>query len=79
MENNLPQKEIKVTITRINPLWLRFVREGRALSLREVARRIGISPAYLSDIERGNGRYPNKKIVSFYEQLNKVKKGVTIA
>ena len=74
-----PQKEQQITITRINPKWLRFVREGRALSLREVARRIGVSPAYLSDIERGNGRYPSEKIVKFYEKLNQVKKGATIS
>lgn len=49
---------------------LRHKREGKKLSLRETAKAIGISPAYLSDIERGN-RWPRPiitdKLIAFIE------------
>lgn len=35
---------------------LRADREAVSLSLRELARRLGISASYLSDLERGNRR-----------------------
>lgn len=33
---------------------LRVLRQRHGLSLREVARGMGIAPSYLSDLERGN-------------------------
>jgi predicted transcriptional regulator len=37
----------------VNPGYLRATRKAAGLSLREVARRCGISAAYLSDVELG--------------------------
>lgn len=36
----------------------RVEREASGLGLRELARKIGISPAYLSDIEKGRRNFP---------------------
>lgn len=40
---------------------IRKCREECGFSLRELAKMMGISPAYLSDIEKGNRRAPIKK------------------
>jgi DNA-binding transcriptional regulator YiaG len=37
----------------INGAWLRWFRESAGLGLRAMARRVGLSAAYLSDVERG--------------------------
>lgn len=68
-EEKEPERTIVITRTLINPVWLSFRREKSGLSLREVARRLKISASYLSDIELGNGRYANEKIVNFYIKL----------
>lgn len=47
---------------------LRARREGLGLSLREVARRASLSPAYVSDVERGNRRV-TEKLARFYRDL----------
>lgn len=52
----------------INGKWLRGVRERANLSLREVARQLGYSPAYVSDIELGR-RNANETVLAFYESL----------
>jgi len=36
---------------------MRLTRQERKVSLRELARRLGMSAAYLSDMERGNRMY----------------------
>lgn len=41
------------TIVKINGAYIREVREASGQSLRHVARKIGVSPAYLSDMELG--------------------------
>jgi transcriptional regulator with XRE-family HTH domain len=41
---------------------IRELREEKDLSLREFAKKIGVSAAFLSDIELGR-RYPSKKIL----------------
>lgn len=46
---------------------IRETRRKKKISLRELARRLGISPMYLSDIERGN-RFPS------YDTMEKIKK-----
>lgn len=38
----------------LNGDWVRQRREEQGKTLREFAKRVAISPAYLSDIERGN-------------------------
>ena len=46
---------------------LRAAREVRALSLREVARRIGLSATYSSQIER-NPRHATRKVLALYKR-----------
>ena len=50
----------------------RHVREGLKMSLREAAGKIGISAAYLSDLERGNrawGRSISERVHEAYERV----------
>lgn len=42
---------------------VRSMREARSLGLREAADRLGISPAYLSRIERGKERPPRPDVI----------------
>ena len=42
---------------------------GQSLSLREVARRIGVSPAYVSCLLNGERNSPDNKIISKLEQV----------
>ena len=55
-------------IIRINPEWLIAQRKKHGLSLRQVAKDIGISAAYLSDIEHGKRR-GNNTILKHYENF----------
>src|SRR5947199_1755362 len=41
---------------------IRELREGKDISLRERAKKLGHSPAFLSDVELGR-RYPSKKVL----------------
>jgi transcriptional regulator with XRE-family HTH domain len=41
---------------------IREVREAKDVSLRELAKRLSLSPAFLSDVELGR-RYPSKKVL----------------
>lgn len=43
--------------------YIRTIRMEKKISLRNLASRVGISPPYLSDIEKGN-RYPPTKLLS---------------
>ena len=52
----------------LNGAWLRLRREMAGLTLRELARRLGYSAAYLSDIER-NRRNCLPKVREAYEAL----------
>lgn len=52
----------------LNGAWLRWVRERAGLSLREVARRAKLTPAFLSDIERGN-RHATPRVEAAYAGL----------
>jgi transcriptional regulator with XRE-family HTH domain len=40
--------------TKGNPEYLRHAREAAGVSLRAMAREVGFSPPYVSDLERGN-------------------------
>lgn len=55
-------------VTEFDGTSLRETRISLGLSLRELARRLCISPTYLSDIERGHRRCP-AKIAAAYETL----------
>lgn len=52
----------------VNPGWLRSERQQAGLTLREMARRLGFSAPYISDIEHGR-RAALPKIVAAYEAL----------
>ena len=43
-----------------NPDWVRHVRINAGVSLREMAKRIGISAAYMCDIENGRRKCPDR-------------------
>lgn len=50
---------------------LRAEREGSGMSLRAFAEKIGVSPTYLSQVERGNAKPPTKKrALEMAKQLN---------
>lgn len=51
-----------------NNLVLRKIRESKDISLREAARNMGISAAYLSDIELGR-RAVSEKVITFLNSL----------
>lgn len=57
----------------MNGRWLREQREAADLTLREVARRLGVSAAYLSDVERGNRRCRIAFAVKFTDALRNVR------
>lgn len=44
-------------------IYLRKIREEKKISIRQLARAIGITPTYLSDIEKGNNKPPNKQLL----------------
>lgn len=50
--------------------WLRKVRLISIVSLRRAAKRIKVSPAYLSDVELGRRGITNR-VLEFYEKLDK--------
>lgn len=43
----------------INPEWLRFVRRYKNITMKDMAKKIGLSQSYLSDIERGKRACPS--------------------
>ncbi len=55
-------------IKRLNPLWMRLMRECSGISLREVAKKLKLSAPYISDVELGK-RAGNSDIWNYYESL----------
>lgn len=49
--------------------WLRKQRLSAGISLREMARRLELSPMYISDVEREK-RHCTRKIAQAYDRLN---------
>lgn len=49
---------------------LRRLREGAGLSLREMAARLNMSPAYLSDLERGHRAWRPDLIKRYEDALS---------
>jgi len=49
----------------VNPDWIKWCRHEMSLSLREVAKEIGISAQYLCDIEKGRRNCP-KRVADFF-------------
>lgn len=54
----------------LDPRWLREVREGAGVSVREMARRLGHSAPYVSDVERGKRNVP-RDWLAIYRRLAK--------
>lgn len=52
----------------VNPAWLRTKRESAGRSLRALARQMGYSASFLSDVELGR-RNANKRVIATYESL----------
>lgn len=48
---------------------MRSMREKAKISLRSVASKLGISPPYLSDLERGNRCFSEEMIARYKEAL----------
>jgi predicted transcriptional regulator len=55
----------------LNGAWLRWKRLRAGVGLRELARRAGVSAAYLSDVERGN-RHATVRAELAYQNLREV-------
>lgn len=54
----------------VDPDWadrMRRMREGKRITLRRLADRLGFSPAYISDIERCRRNKPRPEIVRAWE------------
>jgi transcriptional regulator with XRE-family HTH domain len=51
---------------------IRELRAERDISLRELAKQLGVSPAFISDVELGR-RYPSEPLLSSIAKLLKVK------
>jgi hypothetical protein len=50
--------------------WLRALREAAGISLRQMAKDLGYSPAFLSDVELGRRHCP-QHVLDAYERLGK--------
>ena len=50
--------------------YVKQMRERLGMTMRELAERVKISPAYLCDIEKGNRKPPEKFLATFAEALH---------
>lgn len=48
---------------------MRSLREGKGLTLREVSRRMGVSAAYVSDLERGRRAWNTSVTEKYFRAL----------
>jgi len=53
----------------LNGAWARYRRERKGVSLREVARRMELSAAYLSDLERNERRLSGEMLGRFLKAV----------
>jgi len=60
-------------IEKVNPVWLRHVREQAGVTLRAMAKRAGVSAPYLCDIEHERRNCPQRVYVE-YLKLTKRKR-----
>lgn len=56
------------SISRVSPAELRRRRIASGMSLRAVAKKLDLSPMFISEVERGT-RNPNMGIIAFYQKL----------
>lgn len=52
----------------VSPEWLRWTRERAGVTIKYVAKAMGVSPTVLSHIEHGR-RMPGRKVVAAYDVL----------
>lgn len=52
-------------VSAINGACARWLREKSGVGLREMARRLGVSAAYVSDAERGRRTFPAEWVTSY--------------
>lgn len=57
-------KVISKEIKYLNPEWLRFKRKEKGYSYRHLAKLVGVSASFLSDIEKGHRRMTNPVLVN---------------
>ncbi len=50
-------------------LTARMIRQDRGISLRDFAKLLGVSPVYLSDLERGNRSWSDEFAVKWLEAM----------
>ncbi len=43
--------------------YMRAVRKAKGISIRELAKKLGKTPTYISDIEKGNNKPPEKELL----------------
>jgi DNA-binding XRE family transcriptional regulator len=55
-------------VTKLNPAWLRKTREAAGLSQEAMAKRVGVSAPYLSQVESGK-RGGSPRVLAAYQQL----------
>lgn len=55
-------------ILQLNPLYIRSKRIKAGISMRQMARDLGFSAPFLSDVEHGK-RNPNYKIINYIKNL----------
>ena len=48
--------------------YLRTVRQAKGISIRQLAKEVHITPTYLSDIENGNNKPPEKELLEIIIQ-----------
>lgn len=63
------KKTVEVQDSAATGLALRTMRKKDQLSLREIARRMSITPAYLCDLERGNRNWTDDLCKRFQKAL----------
>ena len=57
-------KVIRKEIIYLNPAWLRLKRKEKGYSYRHLAKLVGVSASFLSDIEKGHRRMTNPVMIS---------------
>ena len=66
--SSCPKCSGRGTVRVVNPSWLRARRMRKGMSLRALARKIGLSPAFLCDVEYGR-RTCSPDLLLHYREL----------
>ena len=66
MIDELPEDDLKIVLSEIDFVfgkYLRAIREAKKISIRQLAKKVNKTPTYISDIENGNNKPPEKKLL----------------